>query len=83
MGSSSAESFITPPRADANVHIVGVGMHGAAGQVRVNNWTWTLSVPRSVNAELRIAGTPTKADIGRLKKQIEFLEGAFEDEAAE
>ena len=44
-----------------------------------NVWTWTLSMPRSVRAELRILGEPTKADVGRLKKQIAALEEAFED----
>ena len=48
----------------------------------VNAWTWTLSFPRSVKAELRIVGQPTKADIERLKKQIEGLEEAFEEEQA-
>ena len=42
-------------------------------------WTWTLSVPRSVNAQLTIAGNVTKADIGRLRKQIEFLEESFDE----
>jgi hypothetical protein len=43
-------------------------------------WTWTLSVPRQVNAQLHIAGDVTKADIVRLRKQIEFLEESFDDE---
>jgi hypothetical protein len=47
-----------------------------------NAWTWTLSIPRSVKAELRIAGNVTKGDIARLKKQIEFLESSFDDEEA-
>jgi hypothetical protein len=38
-------------------------------------------MPRSVRADLRIVGTPTKVDIARLKKQIESLEEAFDDEA--
>ncbi len=42
-------------------------------------WTWTLSIPRSVNAELRIGGDVTKADIVRLRKQIEFLEDSFDE----
>jgi hypothetical protein len=45
-----------------------------------NAWTWTLSMPRNVKAELRIAGEATKSDIARLKKQIEFLEESFDDE---
>lgn len=46
-----------------------------------NAWVWTLSMPRNVKAELRIAGDVTKSDIVRLKKQIEFLEESFEEEA--
>jgi hypothetical protein len=46
----------------------------------LNSWTWTLSMPRNVNAELKIAGEPTKSDIARLKKQIEFLEESFDEE---
>lgn len=46
-----------------------------------NAWTWTLSIPRNVKAELRIAGEVTKADIMRLKKQIEFLESSFDEES--
>src|ERR1035438_2566614 len=42
----------------------------------VNAWTWTLSMPRSVKADLRIVGKVTKADVVRLKKQIEALEEA-------
>ncbi|TCK73831.1 hypothetical protein [Acidipila rosea] len=45
-------------------------------------WTWPLSVPRGVNAQLVLTGEFTKADIGRLKKQIEFLEESFDDEAS-
>jgi len=32
---------------------------------------------------LGYVGKPTKADVGRLKKQIESLEEAFDDEDAE
>jgi hypothetical protein len=50
----------------------------------VNAWTWTLSMPRSVRADLRIIGQPTKADVTRLKKQIQALEESFdEDETPE
>jgi biotin operon repressor len=45
-----------------------------------NTWTWTLSMPRAVRADLRIVGTPTKADIARLKKQIDALEESFDEE---
>jgi hypothetical protein len=44
-------------------------------------WYWTLSVPRGVNAQLNVSGPFTKADFGRLKKQIEFLEESFDEEA--
>lgn len=47
----------------------------------VSTWTWTLSMPRSVKADLRIVGKVTKADLGRLKKQIEALEEAFDEDA--
>jgi hypothetical protein len=46
-------------------------------------WYWTLSVPRSVNATLTVTGPFTKADFARLKTCIEFLEGSFDDEAAQ
>jgi hypothetical protein len=52
----------------------------AASGNQVNAWTWTLSMPRNVKAELRIAGDATKSDIARLKKQIEFLEESFDEE---
>jgi hypothetical protein len=42
-------------------------------------WTWPLSVPRGVNAQLTLTGQFTKADIVRLKKQIEFLEESFDE----
>lgn len=48
----------------------------------VNAWTWTLSMPRSVRAELRIVGDVTKGDVARLKKQIESLEESFDDTEA-
>lgn len=48
-----------------------------------NAWTWTLSIPRNVRADLRIAGDVTKADITRLKQQIEFLEKSFDEESEE
>jgi len=53
----------------------------AASTNASNAWTWTLSMPRNVKAELRIAGEPTKSDIARLKKQIEFLEESFDEES--
>ena len=44
------------------------------------SWTWPLSVPRGLNAQLTFSGAFTKADISRLKKQIEFLEQSFDDD---
>lgn len=43
-------------------------------------WNWPLSVPRGVNAQLVLTGQFTKADIARLKKQIEFLEESFDEQ---
>jgi hypothetical protein len=45
-----------------------------------NVWTWTLSMPRNVRADLRVSGPVTKADISRLKKQIDALEESFDEE---
>ena len=52
-----------------------------AGASHANAWTWTLSIPRNVRAELKIAGDVTRDDVRRLKQQIEFLEESFEEEA--
>jgi hypothetical protein len=54
-------------------------IHASAGDA-LNAWTWTLSMPRSVRADLRISGPVTKADITRLKKQIDALEESFDDD---
>jgi hypothetical protein len=59
------------------------GAKSSATAVPNNAWTWTLSIPRNVKAELRIAGDVTKADIARLKKQIDFLEDSFDEEKQE
>jgi hypothetical protein len=48
----------------------------------LHSWNWPLSVPRGVNAQLMLTGQFTKADIVRLKKQIEFLEESFDEEEA-
>ena len=48
--------------------------------VSPRSWTWPLSVPRGVNAQLMLTGNFTKSDITRLKKQIEFLEESFDEE---
>lgn len=57
-------------------HLIGDGQ--AAQSVSV--WTWTLSMPRSVRAELRIFGDVKKGDVVRLKKQIDALEESFDDD---
>jgi hypothetical protein len=44
---------------------------------------WPLSKPRGVKAELRITGDYTRADLDRLKKQIDILVESLDDEAAE
>ena len=46
----------------------------------VHLFTWSLSIPRNIRAELRLIGSDLKVeDVRRLKKQIESLEEAFED----
>jgi hypothetical protein len=52
------------------------------GRSLMNVWTWTLSIPRNIKAELRIQGDLKKGDLERLKKQIEFLEESLEDTKA-
>jgi hypothetical protein len=51
--------------------------------IALHSWNWPLSVPRGVNAQLMLTGQFTKADIARLKKQIEFLEESFDNETKE
>jgi len=46
----------------------------------VHTFTWALSIPRNVRAELRLFGGDLRVeDVRRLKKQIESLEEAFSD----
>jgi len=55
-----------------------------AGQMQsapVQTYSFALSIPRNVKATVRIEGAVTKEDVQRLKRQIEFLEEQFEDEA--
>jgi len=82
-----AQLMQTEPRsASSGSNFVGAGVtigkeiFGSATASAINTWTWTLSMPRSVKAELRIAGPVTKADVARLKKQIEALEESFDEE---
>jgi hypothetical protein len=60
-----------------------VGGDGTQHKVSaVQSWSWPLSMPRNVRADLKITGDLTLADVRRLKKQIENMEDAF-DEASE
>lgn len=43
-------------------------------------WVWPLSKPREVKAELRITGDFTRADLDRLKRQIDILGEDLEDQ---
>jgi hypothetical protein len=53
---------------------------GRAAQ-NVHVFTWSLSMPRNVRAELRLSGEQLrKEDVSRLKKQIEALEESFDEE---
>ena len=46
----------------------------------VHTFTWSLSMPRNVRAELRILGSELKkADVTKLKKQIESIEESFDE----
>jgi hypothetical protein len=74
---AEAQSMQTEARSTSQMPQTAVPTTNGA----VNAWTWTLSMPRSVKAELRIVGQPTKADVGRLKKQIEALEESFDEES--
>ncbi len=47
----------------------------------VQNYSFALSMPRNVRAELKLFGQVTKSDVERLRKQIEFLQEQFEEEA--
>jgi len=48
--------------------------------VGVHTFTWTLSMPRNVRAELRLVGSDLKKeDVTRLKKQIESIEDSFDE----
>jgi hypothetical protein len=47
----------------------------------IQSYSFALSMPRNVRAELKLFGQVTKSDVERLKKQIEFLEEQFKEEA--
>lgn len=44
------------------------------------SWSWPLSVPRAVNAQLMITGQFNKNDLLRLTRQIEFIAESFDEE---
>lgn len=81
---SEAQTVHTQPNSALSESPRGIGtlVGGEPIPTSKNAWTWTLSIPRSVHADLRIVGIPTKADIARLRKWIDSLEEAFDDEAA-
>lgn len=59
---------------------IGAGGQPAKTPMGIHIWSWSLSIPRNVRAELKLTGTELKVeDVRRLKKQIESLEEAFED----
>jgi hypothetical protein len=50
------------------------------GTQNVHFFTWSLSMPRNVRAELKLSGESIrKEDVQRLKKQIQDLEESFDD----
>jgi hypothetical protein len=56
------------------------GQQGKATQ-NVHLFTWSLSMPRNVRAELKLSGEGIrKEDVQRLKKQIEALEESFDEQ---
>jgi hypothetical protein len=60
--------------------IRGFGQPGRAANSAAHVWTWTLSIPRSVSAELHITGPIEQRDIGRLIKHLNALKEAFDDD---
>jgi hypothetical protein len=56
------------------------GQSGKATQ-NIHLFTWSLSMPRNVRAELKLSGEGIrKEDVQRLKKQIEALEESFDEQ---
>ena len=56
---------------------------GQPGKANVHLFTWSLSMPRNVRAELKLSGEGIrKEDVQRLKKQIEALEESFDEPEA-
>jgi hypothetical protein len=46
-----------------------------------HSWSWPLSVPRAVNAQLMVTGQFNKTDLLRLAKQIEFIAESFDEKS--
>jgi len=77
-GGDNPEAMTTIPQESSRLSTQTTQVsHGSPA----NAWTWTLSIPRNVRAELKIAGDVTRDDVRRLKQQIEFLEESFEEES--
>ncbi len=68
---------------DGDTTVASAQAAEALKAIALHSWNWPLSVPRGVNAQLMLTGQFTKADIARLKKQIELLEESFDAEAAQ
>jgi len=66
---------------DMETQTSGAPISGQPGKpLGVHLFTWSLSIPRNVRAELRLIGSDLRVeDVRRLKKQIESLEEAFQD----
>jgi hypothetical protein len=81
----SMTTTYTKQQEESSKHIrVNVGTPGGAAHEAtptIQSYSFALSMPRNVRAELRLFGQVTKGDVERLRKQIEFLEEQFEDEA--
>ncbi|HEX6466074.1 MAG TPA: hypothetical protein VFZ99_02150, partial [Terriglobales bacterium] len=58
---------------------IGQQQNRSIPQSASQTYSFALSIPRNVKAELRIFGDVTAEDIKRLKKQVEFLEEQFEE----
>jgi hypothetical protein len=71
---------------DAGGHVEqqsAVTPQGQGGTKASHFFTWSLSIPRNVRAELKLSGEGIrKEDVQRLKRQIEALEESFDDETA-
>jgi hypothetical protein len=73
----SAEATVERAHQDTTVSGWSDGVNVKVSPVQ--SWSWPLSIPRNVKAELKITGELTGGDIRRLKKQIDALGEAFDD----